>query len=598
MIYRALVDLAEQEGLLTETAYEPKEVHYLVHLSPGGGYLGYRAPRDEAPSDAKGRQQGKPRVPKRPIPRRSERTAQDHAEFLVDKAEYVFGIDPTEKRSEDKLAKRRQLFLERVRDAAQAVPSSTGLQALCGFLDNNVPAKLRQLLSPEKEAERKQVAAALFAFVYEPDGGVRCIHDEPEVKRYFMEVLSAEEGDLRGQCLVTGRTDVVLTRLHAQPKGIPPLSKTKGGVPLTTVNADAFKSYGLEDRGGAPISRRASIAIELALNRLLDPAYPRPDGGTFPQRRQIISPDTVVVYWSKGDAVLDFVAEIERADPEDVGQLLRAPYKGHVAPLEDPSAFYALILSGALGRGIVRSFVQSTVKDIATNIDRYRHEARIVRPYGESPGGYGLHEIRRTLVPRGDLEFLSPALGTDLYLAVLRNLPFPQSLLQTIIRRNRVDLLPSSRSGRPDERALAARTSLLKAYMNRNGRESLAVALDDTRTDSPYRLGRLLAILDKLQHDALGSLNATVVDRYYGSASSTPEAVFPTLLRRAQHHLAKLRRERPGLAVVTDRLMQNVMSDIRAFPKTLNLEHQALFALGFYHQRQDLFTKKTETANV
>jgi CRISPR-associated protein Csd1 len=123
------------------------------------------------------------------------------------------------------------------------------------------------------------------------------------------------------------------------------------------------------------------------------------------------------------------------------------------------------------------------------------------------------------------------------------------------------------------------------------------VTLDTSRPDRPYRLGRLLAAIDKLQQDALGSVNATLVDRYYGSASATPQSVFPTLLRRTQHHMAKLRREKPGLAVVTDQLLQDIVGEIRDFPKTMRLEEQAMFALGFYHQRQAFFTKKGTEAN-
>ena len=120
------------------------------------------------------------------------------------------------------------------------------------------------------------------------------------------------------------------------------------------------------------------------------------------------------------------------------------------------------------------------------------------------------------------------------------------------------------------------------------------MGLDRQRTEPSYRLGRLLAVIDRLQQDALGNVNATLVDRYYGSASSTPESVFPTLLRRSRHHLGKLRREKPGFAVNAEKLLQEIVATLSRFPKTMNLEEQGLFALGFYHQRQDFFTKKED----
>jgi len=118
------------------------------------------------------------------------------------------------------------------------------------------------------------------------------------------------------------------------------------------------------------------------------------------------------------------------------------------------------------------------------------------------------------------------------------------------------------------------------------------VSLDPSRPEPAYRLGRLLAVVDKLQADALGNINATIVDRFYGSASSTPAAVMPTLVRRSQHHLGKLRRDKPGWAVNHEKLLQEVMGGLERFPLTLTLEEQGLFALGFYHQRQAFYVKK------
>lgn len=590
MIYQALYELAEREGLLDDTSYEPGRVHFLIHLGANGEYLGCTQPLEEPELDGKGKPKGKPRPPQRSIPKRSGRTSGARAEFLVDKAEYVFGIDPLAHRKPVDLEGRRNLFRKSVGEASTAVPQSEGLRALYAFLDREPPNGLRQLLQAEKESERKDLAGAQFAFVYEPDGGVACIHDAPEVRAYFRRLLGDQDDPVTGQCLVTGQSDVLLTRLHAQPKGVPPMSKTKGGVPITSINAASFRSYGLEHIGCAPVSREANAAVEVALTRLLDHAYLKPDGSKCEKRSERVSPDTALVYWSREDSGLDFISGFERDSPELVAEMIRSPHRGRPAPIEDSSAFYALMISGMQGRAIVRSFVQSTVQDAARNIGRYFDEIRIVRPYEDSAGGYPLSRVKEALVPRGDMDALPPAFGTDLYLAILYGRPFPRVVLQTIVRRNRAELLTNVVT-------LAARCSLLKAYMIRNQKEEITVSLDTDRTDTPYRLGRLLAIIDKLQQDALGSVNATLVDRYFGSASSTPAAVFPTLIRRSQHHLGKLRRDKPGLAVNTERVIQDVVSSIATFPKTLILEEQGLFALGFYHQRQDLYTKKEAKEN-
>ncbi len=112
------------------------------------------------------------------------------------------------------------------------------------------------------------------------------------------------------------------------------------------------------------------------------------------------------------------------------------------------------------------------------------------------------------------------------------------------------------------------------------------MSLDTERTDPGYRLGRLFAVLEKTQEDALPGINATIRERFYSAASATPSMVFPRLLRTYQHHLAKLV---PGAKVNREKLVQEIVDGLDTMPPHLNLEAQALFAIGYYHQRKALF---------
>lgn len=109
-----------------------------------------------------------------------------------------------------------------------------------------------------------------------------------------------------------------------------------------------------------------------------------------------------------------------------------------------------------------------------------------------------------------------------------------------------------------------------------------------------YLLGSLFAVLEKLQQDANPNLNSTIRDRYYSSASCSPKSVFGTLMRLHTHHLKKL--ENPSWRNAAQRRISDIMSDIGEFPPHLNLEDQGLFAIGYYHQRQALYTKTETTA--
>lgn len=122
------------------------------------------------------------------------------------------------------------------------------------------------------------------------------------------------------------------------------------------------------------------------------------------------------------------------------------------------------------------------------------------------------------------------------------------------------------------------------------------MSLDTSNTNTGYRLGRLFAVLEKVQIESAGGegkINATIRDRFYGSASSTPVTVFPHLMKLKNHHIAKL--DNRGRAVNLDKLIGEIVDGIQAetcFPGYLSLDDQGRFAIGYYHQRQDLFKKK------
>ena len=112
------------------------------------------------------------------------------------------------------------------------------------------------------------------------------------------------------------------------------------------------------------------------------------------------------------------------------------------------------------------------------------------------------------------------------------------------------------------------------------------MSLNKENTTPAYLLGRLFAVLEKTQEEALPGLNATIRDRYIGSASATPRSVFPRLLSMVQHHISKAEY---GKFRTMD--ISNIMEGLNEFPAHLKLEDQGVFFLGYYHQRNDFFKK-------
>jgi len=148
---------------------------------------------------------------------------------------------------------------------------------------------------------------------------------------------------------------------------------------------------------------------------------------------------------------------------------------------------------------------------------------------------------------------------------------------------------------RAERTVTRTRAAVLKAVLNRALRQrptdqkEITVPLDPTNLSPGYRLGRLFAVLEKIQEDAQPGINATIRDRYYGAASSSPASVFPQLLKLKNHHLTKL--NNPSFIGAHEKRLAEIFDGIAEVPAHLQMEEQARFAIGYYHQRQALFTK-------
>jgi CRISPR-associated protein Csd1 len=203
-------------------------------------------------------------------------------------------------------------------------------------------------------------------------------------------------------------------------------------------------------------------------------------------------------------------------------------------------------------------------------------------------------------------ENIPPNIAGDFMCSILDGLPYPATLLQLVLRRIKNDKPPKKEKDhikRADEYGAnkAVRIALVKAYLNRymrrnkSNEKEFTMELDTEQRSPGYLLGRLFAALEKIQEEANPGLNATIRERYYGAACSSPVTVFPTLLRLKNHHLAKF--ESKGREIYFERVIGEVMKGINTFPAHLDLQEQGKFAIGYYHQRQDFFTSKENKEN-
>ena len=521
---------------------------------------------------------------KLPVPAAVTRTSGVKANFLWDKAAYVLGSDAdgaTEKNRE-----RFATFGDFLHEVGKGL-NDPGFIAVEQFLNKWNCSQTEEVVSRFQQWEDVYNANLVFRL----DGVPGFIHDRPLIQREWIKFGQKNSDAPEGQCLITGEENAPLARVHTPIKGVRG-GQTSGGY-IVSFNASAFVSYKQEK---ASVGERSAFAYTTALNALLASG----------SRQKISIGDTTYVFWAKRSTPLEpFLADVfepsaaadesgeqnDQKTAKDIHGLLKAIRDGKkptdfMPDLEADVQFYILGLAPNAARLSIRFWQETSFGELLEQVSKYYQQLNIERQFDNEPEFPPLWRLLVHTATLGKSENVSPILAGGLTRAMLTGCPYPQNLLQVILNRIRAE-----------HDVTYFRAALLKAYLIRNKKmEEVPVSFDPDRTDLPYLLGRLFAVLEKAQDEAIPSANATIKDRYLGSAAATPQLVLPMLLKNSANHIAKLRKDsdKRGRAIYLDRMIQDINCELNNYPKTQNAEEQGLFMIGYYHQRKDFFTKNTQ----
>jgi CRISPR-associated protein Csd1 len=466
--------------------------------------------------------------------------------LLVDNAAYVLGIPKGEAEKDAARARACQTaFRELVADCAQR-SGDNAVAAVLRFLDGPGAAQLS--LGEDFDA------SANLSFRVEGE----LPFERRAVQRYWAEINEPQENVM--QCLVCGETRPALERLKGVIKGIP--GGQASGTSIISANASAFESYGLEASLISPICGECAERSYLALNHLLRDEHQR-----------LIIGSSAFVYWTREDSEFSFATFLSQPDPEDVRRLLLSAYGKTAAPVQT-NRFYAAILGASGGRVQVRAWLDTPIDEAQRNLARWFQRQRIVGPWGEEPRPLGVRSLAAATVR--DLRDLPPHTVQNLLLAAVGGRPIAPALMQQAAQRTRAEQTVQH------HHAALIKLAYCTQYPDQ---EETMTQLDLSNRAPAYLCGRLLAELEQAQRTASPGVKASIVDRYYGTACTAPATVFGTLLQNAQAHLAKLERDRRGAYIAIQATLEDILAALDAFPSTLSLNEQSLFALGYYHQR-------------
>lgn len=588
MILQALNDYYKRAENLAPEGWVRRGVDYLIVLDKQGNCINVECIQDQVNGKAISHQMLVPHIGKQAL--KHTNSGKD-ANLLWDNGSFVLGGSGNGR-------KKLEAFLAAI-DEWFSGNQDEGVAAIRSFTRSmlETPDSREKLLTrfnlKELFDERD------FVFAFQLHGDVEPIHNRPAIRDAYEQKRTNRTSvkQILGNCLVTGAENVPIVLNETVIKGIS--GGQPAGVNIISFNKRSFESYGKDGRKGenAPVSKDASFGYTTALNGLLNSGH---------ERLQIA--DATTVFWaSEQHEMEDLFREIMADDPERGTEALRAMLNaarsGRFTVGEPTAKFHVLgVAAPAKARVSIRFYQEAESLALAKRLLQHFEDLQVTA----EPTHYSISRLLRSVAVRGEKENIPHGLSAEFMRAIVDDQPYPTTLLTAVVHRCRAEQSKRDKQ-RGWQNVTAERAALIKGTLNRATRRNnqdttkpetlFTPMLDPNHPSHAYHLGRLFATLEKVQEEAnhLDKLNATIRDKYYGAASSTPSAVFSTLIRLNKHHLSKLGKENKGLSVIREKLIQEIANGLNDFPTILTLPDQGRFALGYYHQRQDFFKKKDTT---
>jgi CRISPR-associated protein Csd1 len=589
MILQALYEYyqrkaADPESGIAPEGFEWKEIPFIIVIDREGKFV-----RLEDTREGEGRvRRGKTYL----VPRGEGRAgpgAWQVPNLLWDHYGYILSQSRSDEEKDKELAQKQHgAFKDRLSRFPGTLRRSQGVISVLAFYDLRQEEKV---VASEQFKDCLKIAGCNLMFRVEGDEGV--VTDDPLVKDYVVASIGPsqdcdgedgiDEEDIEGVCLVTGLSGAI-ARKHNRT----PINKDTKSLVAIQRNS-GYDSYGKEQAYNCPIGKSAEFSYTTALNVLLKSDHNRLQVG-----------DATAVFWAqKTDSHFEkhlksffFAAGKQKDDPDkdalDARANLLSVISG-IPPDEMETRFYILGLSPNAARISVRFWHQGTIGEFCEKMRLHFDDLDIIAPSYDQCR-MSLQYLLGSTVRDWKSEDIPPNLAGNVMRSVLEGTPYPETFANQCLRRIRAE-----------RDVTRVRASILKACLNRKLRVSnpknekeMAVALDLSNTNVGYRLGRLFAVLEKIQEDASPGLNATIRDRFYGAASSNPVAVFPQLLKLKNHHLSKI--ENQGFKIGHEKRLAEIIDGLpTSMPGHLIMDDQARFAIGYYHQRQALFTSNKDS---
>ena len=602
---------AVDEGLTVRPGFTAKTVKWLISLDEEGNYVGVQTLGNASDKKNPGKEfRDCPEFPSNVM--KSGGKAHPIIESLNVVA--LLGKSASGPASEEDIAKHKY-FVALLDELGEEVDDAKICAQSLG--NHETLSRIRNGLVNAKAKASDKATLAIHSHI---------LAENPKVSLWWEKRSKAGKvipQDESARCLATGKITVPLAT-HPPIMGLGGVGGRGNGDLLISFDKRAFSSFGLEQSANAVVSEPAAMQYRAGLNHIIS-------------HGKKLGPMILGHWFSKnvraGDDVLSWLFDGEDNQVDKINarsrmqELLSAIETGERADLAS-YRYFILSVSGSKGRVMVRDWQEGQYGDLVKAIDAWFRDLSIcgiTTEFAKVPSLEGLlfaHLRRKKQGENFDnwiapsTPFVVPIFNAAVRpplrsvnnpgdgLSVERGYPLPMSSLQRILPRLTIDFSSgdyvniASELARRSEQGqdlglrysrLTATMAFLKAHVIRSPKseygEYMEPHLNDNHPSKAYQAGRLMAVLAEIQDASDRDVKATIIQRFYPAASSTPALVFGRLDVLSQSHLRKIERERPGLAHTLEIKKAMIWNQIRnGLPRVFSLDEKTLFALGYYQQ--------------
>ena len=493
--------------------------------------------------------------------------------FLYDNSSYVLGYSGKDGNDTSELDKKCfEAFQKSIMDGYNKNIDNADFGALSLFYSHSLEENLASVKTDPLWPEvTKSLSKKYATFTFRIEGDTKVVAEKDEL------IALHTDGDKPNKpirlCLVSGKKEpcVDITTATMIP-GSQAIAKL-----VSFQVSSGYDSYGHSKCDNAPIGETAEFEYTTALNHMLDKN----------SRNKFLLANRTFVFWASSSnstceqaekSFFDLINYQAKDDPdrgtENVRKVFQAIYGGSLATTLDDK-FYILGLAPNSARIAVVYW-----QEFAENICKHFSDMEIFDTRKDKKPYWGLFSMIANVTRGGKTSDAAPNLPEALAKSIFAGFPYPDTLYSQCIQRIRAE-----------QQIYVGRAAIIKAYLNRKDKynNKLGIMLDRQNDNAGYLCGRLFAVLVKIQEDS--SNLDSIRERYISAASSTPAAVFSTVLSLSIHHQEKLNH---GSQIYYEKLISEIIAGLPAdgFPAHLDIQDQGRFFVGYYQQRQDLFTKK------